>query len=119
MKLLITIFLNLILASLFAQRNPNTNAGKINPNYKSDTIINNQTKPNSEVSSPNQAVPPIAIDDNNSIQLGASLNYGTTFNQSDIMENGFGFGFKLGFNLIKDAPVAFYTGLGFDYLVIP
>ena len=76
MKFLITVFLNLILASLFAQRNPNTNAGKINPNYKSDTIINNQT--NSAVSSPNQAVPPIAIDDNNSIQLGASLNYGTT-----------------------------------------
>jgi hypothetical protein len=114
MRLLIIVFLNLIIVGLFAQRNPNTNAGKINPNYKSDTSINNQT--NSAVSSPNQAVPPIAIDDNNSIQLGASLNYGTTLNQSDIMENGFGFGIKLGFNLIKDAPIALYTGLGFDYL---
>jgi hypothetical protein len=48
MRLLITVFLNLIIVGLFAQRNPNTNAGKINPNYKSDTSINNQT--NSAVS---------------------------------------------------------------------
>lgn len=102
---------------IFAQRNPNTNAGKINPNYQSDTSLNNQTNTNSAATSPNQAISPSAFNDNNnSVQLGASLNYGTSLNNSDILDNGFGFGFKLGFNLIKDAPIALYTGLGFDYL---
>lgn len=113
-RYILLIIINLQFILVIAQRNPNTNAGKINPNYRSDTSLNNQTNTvapstTNQLATPNNS-------DHNSVQLGASFNYGTSLNNSDIMENGFGFGFKLGFNLIKDAPIALYTGLGFDYL---
>lgn len=110
--ILLTI-INLQFILVIAQRNPNTNAGKINPNYRSDTSLNNQTNIAQSTTDQLAASNP---NDHNSVQLGASLNLGTSLNNSDIMENGFGFGFKLGFNLIKNAPIALYTGLGFDYL---
>ena len=94
-------------SSAFAQRNPNTNADKINKNKKGDTIINNQ----------NQLIND-SKDNNfrNKGQFGAYLNYGTSSFSLPELE-GIGFGFKLGKNLFSENfPISLITGLGFDYL---
>ncbi|MCF8430229.1 MAG: hypothetical protein K9G64_08870 [Bacteroidia bacterium] len=108
-KLIITIIITfLTISNAFSQRNPNTNAGKINKN--GDTTQNNQIQ--------NQLIND-SIDHNigNKGQIGAYLNYGTSTYSSPELQNGIGFGFKLGVNLLsKNFPISFYTGLGFDYL---
>ncbi len=98
-----------LLNNSFAQRNPNTNAGKINKNKQNDSSQNNQVQKPFDNS--------IANENGNSVQIGAALNYGNGSNTSSSLENGVGFSFKLGFNLLnKNMPVSLYTGLGFDYL---
>jgi hypothetical protein len=94
----------------FAQRNPNTNAGKINKTYKYDSSQNNQVQ--------NPSSNNIFIgESSNKVQFGAYLNFGNSLTSSSVLENGIGFGFKLGGNLLKNnLPISFYTGLGFDYL---
>ncbi|MFZ4796785.1 MAG: hypothetical protein ACOYMA_04780 [Bacteroidia bacterium] len=110
-KLIITFLYCLVLISHgFAQRNPNTNAGKINKNPNKDTIQNNQVQ---KQPSDN----PFENQSENKVQLGAYLNYGNSANYSKVLENGIGFGFKIGGNLLnKNMPISLYTGLGFDYL---
>jgi len=115
--IIILLFWNIV----SAQRNLNTNAGKINTTQKSDTNARNQTQTNAQNLYQNQETTsnPFEFGDNNSVQLGAGLNYGNSLIKSDIMENGIGFSFKLGFNLLKkleSLPIALYAGLGFDYL---
>ncbi len=103
----IIIIIILTYSSAFAQRNPNTNADKINKNKKGDTIINNQ----------NQLIND-SKDNNfrNKGQFGAYLNYGTSSFSLPELE-GIGFGFKLGKNLFSENfPISLITGLGFDYL---
>jgi opacity protein-like surface antigen len=112
MKKFITTFLIIIapFSMVFAQRNPNTNADKINKNKKGDTIQNNQIQ--------NQHIKD-SIDNNieNKGQIGAYLNYGTSTYSSAELQNGIGFGFKLGFDLLgENLPISLFTGLGFDYL---
>lgn len=107
----IPVFLIIILtiSTAFAQRNPNTNAGKINKNKKADTLQNKQTQ--------NQLINN-SFDNNsgNKGQLGAYLNYGTSSFSLPELE-GIGFGFKLGKNLFNEnLPISLITGLGFDYL---
>jgi hypothetical protein len=92
----IPVFLIIILtiSTAFAQRNPNTNAGKINKNKKVDTLQNKQTQ--------NQLINN-SFDNNigNKNQFGAYLNYGTSsFSLPEL--DGIGFGFKLGKNLFNE-----------------
>ena len=107
----IPVFLIIILtiSTAFAQRNPNTNAGKINKNKKADTLQNNQIQ-NKTISNS------IDANNGNKNQFGAYLNYGTSSFESPELE-GIGFGFKLGKNLFNEnLPISLITGLGFDYL---
>ena len=62
----IILTLTLTFSNAIAQRNPNTNANKINKNQRGDTIQKNQKLRNSE-----------SIKYENKGQAGAYLNYGT------------------------------------------
>ena len=101
----IILTLTLTFSNAIAQRNPNTNANKINKNQIGDTIPKDQKLRNSE-----------RINYQNKGQAGAYLNYGTR--SLSLPENeGIGFGFKLGKNLFsKNLLISLFTGLGFDYL---
>lgn len=112
MKQLIFLFLYCLvfISQGFAQRNPNTNAGKINKKPNKDTIQNNQVQKQPDKNIFNSI-------SENKVQLGAYLNYGNSATNSKVLENGIGFGFKIGGNLLnKNMPISLYTGLGFDYL---
>lgn len=107
----ITAFLLLFTtySTALAQRNPNTNAGKINKNKNGDTVQNNQFQNQTNSNS-------FGVNSGNKIQFGAFVNYGTSSYESPELE-GIGFGFKLGKNLLSEnLPISLYTGLGFDYL---
>ncbi len=124
MRKLLFLFLGLVIINqLNAQRNPNTNSNKIKKDTA--TIVNpiggdsinsypiNNTDP--RFSNNNNSYKP---SENKSGMIAAALNYGTTPFKSTALENGIGFSFKLGFNLLKkvESPFALYAGLGFDYL---
>jgi hypothetical protein len=108
-----TITFLIYIAAIFnviAQRNPNTNAGKISKTYKYDSSVNNQI-----------AKPPVndsfVNTNGNSVELGATLNFGSNSNSLVNLNNGVGFGFKIGYNLLNNnMPISLYAGLGFDYL---
>ncbi len=105
----VLLIIILTFSTAFAQRNPNTNADKINKNKKGDTIQNNQIQNKTNSNS-------IDINSGNKGQFGAYLNYGTSSFESPELE-GIGFGFKLGKNLLgENLPISLITGLGFDYL---
>jgi len=109
MKKNITTLLIIIttFSSAFAQRNPNTNSGKINKNKSGDSIQNNQNQQLSDSFENNKV---------NNGQFGAYINYGTSSFSLPKLE-GIGFSFKLGKNLFnKNLPISLITGLGFDYL---
>lgn len=113
------IFCVFIYTNGFAQRNPNTNAGKI---FRTNPVDSNQRKQNNTNNPINQnnqppANDPFSDDGGNKIQLGAALNYGNTINAASNLENGIGFSFKLEFNLLNQTwPISLHTGLAFDYL---
>jgi len=105
-----TLFFLLISTFGFAQRNPNTNASKFFKKINKDSIQTNPVQAQfSDNLFENEGV--------NKLQLGAYLNYGNSPTYSKVLENGIGFGFKIGGNwLSKNMPISLYTGLGFDYL---
>lgn len=94
-------------SSAFAQRNPNTNSGKINKNKSGDSIQNNQNQQLSDSFEDKKG---------NNGQFGAYINYGTSSFSLPKLE-GIGFSFKLGKNLLgENLPISLITGLSFDYL---
>ena len=102
-KIVITFLCTLVLVNIsFAQRNPNTNAGKINKNPKKDTLQNNQVQNPPSINTFGDV-------SSNKVQLGAYLNYGNSITSSNVLENGIGFGFKLGGNLLNNnIPISIY-----------
>lgn len=116
---LLSLLLILFALTTTAQRNPNTNAGKISKlpagntsstrdsldSFKADSLQNSSNNANNF--------------DGKSVQLGAALCFSLpTTNIDKTLNTGYGFAFKLGFNTLSkiESPVNLYAGLGFDYL---
>jgi hypothetical protein len=121
-KLLLLSLCLFLINQIKAQRNPNTNSNKI----KKDTVAVKPISGDSLNNYQNNNTDPRFSNNNNSNKpsesksgmIAAALNYGTTPFKSTVLENGVGFSFKLGYNLLKgvESPIALYAGLGFDYL---
>lgn len=116
---LLSLLLFLFTLPAVAQRNPNTNAGKISKlppsssnsndslaNFKADSLQNNDNNNTNNF-------------DGKSVQLGAALCFSLPTSSIDkTLNTGYGFAFKLGFNTLGkvESPINLYAGLGFDYL---
>lgn len=114
---LLSLLLFLFTLTTFAQRNPNTNAGKISKLPPADTSRDslNNFRADSLQSSGNNA----NNFDGKSVQLGAALCFSIPPNSSSkTLNTGYGFAFKLGINTLSkvESPLNLYAGLGFDYL---
>lgn len=117
MKQITLLILLLSVFNSFAQRNPNTNAGKIKKqpngqNAPTDSIDNDTARISDDINYSNTR---------HSVQLGAALCMSFAPKAAtQTLGVGYGFAFKLGGNVLKKADIPFnlYAGLGFDYLYL-